>query len=258
MTALRATAIAIVVLLVGAPLGALFVTAGSLGLSGFAAAVTAGAARDALVLSVSLSLLTTCVNTPLGAAIAWGLVRWDAPGRRLAGALVDLPLAVPTLVAGVLISALLGPQTAWGGVLGARGVDIVYAQPGIVLAMLFVTLPLSVRAVEPVVRELDPAEEEAAATLGAGRATTLLRVVLPPLLPSIGASAAQCFARALAEFGAIAAVSGNVPHRTLVGSVHVLAETEAGRRPQAAAAAVILLLAAAGLQAAASRWGRRR
>jgi sulfate transport system permease protein len=182
------------------------------------------------------------------------LVRWDVPGRRLIGALVDLPLAIPTLVAGVLIIALFGPQTAMGR---ALPFPVAFARPGIVLALLFVTLPFVVRAVEPVLEELDPAEEEAAFTMGAGQVRVLLRVLLPPVLPAVAAGAIQTFARSVAEFGSLAAVSGNIPHRTLVAPVYILGEVEAGNSSGAASVSLVLLALALALQPLAAALIRR-
>lgn len=204
-------------------------------------AVTAPEALDALWLSAWTGLIAAVLNAFAGTAIAWMIVRWKVPGRAWLSALVDLPLAIPTLVAGILLVALYGPQTPVGAAFVAWGVPIAFARPGIVLALLFVTLPFVVRAVEPVLEELDPAEEEAAATLGASEITTFFRVLLPPLLPAIAAGAIQTFARAVAEFGSIAAVSGNMPGRTLVAPVYVLGEVEGGDVTGAAAVSVVLL-----------------
>ncbi len=260
--ALRAGVFGWVSLLVALPVGVLVVRGLSDGPAAFFAAVTDPAAVDALVLSVWTAAIAAAVNAVVGTAIAWTLVRWDVPGRRVIGALVDLPLAIPTLVAGVLIIALFGPQTAVGRLLVDVGFPVAFARPGIVLALLFVTLPFVVRAVEPVLEELDPAEEEAAYTMGAGRLLTLVRVLLPPILPAVAAGAVQTFARSVAEFGSLAAVSGNVPHRTLVAPVYVLGEVEAGNTGGAASVSLVLLALALSLQplsaALARRAGARR
>jgi sulfate transport system permease protein len=184
----------------------------------------------------------------MGTAIAWILVRWDFRGRMAMSALVDLPLAIPTLVAGILIVALYGPGAPVGAAFESLGFPVAYARPGIVVALLFVTLPFVVRAVEPVLHELDPAEEEAATTLGASPLTTFVRVLLPPILPAIAAGSVQTFARCVAEFGSIAAVSGNIPHHTLTAPVYVLGEVESGNPTGAATISVVLLAIALGLQ----------
>jgi sulfate transport system permease protein len=221
------------------------------------AAVTEPAALDAIGLSLGTAAVATLVNSVVGTAIAWVLVRWDVPGRRLIAALVDLPLAIPTLVAGVLIVALFGPQTALGSALIAAGMPVAFSKAGIVLALLFVTLPFCVRAVEPVLEELDPAEEEAAYTLGASPLATLVRVLLPPILPAVAAGAVQTFARSVAEFGSLAAVSGNIPHQTLVAPVYILGEVEAGNPGGAAAVSLVLLALALFLQPLAGALARR-
>lgn len=259
---LRAGVFAWVGLLVVLPVATLVLRGVEGGLPALHAAVTAPAAVAALKLSLWTAAVATVVNAVVGTAIAWTLVRWDVPGRRVLAALVDLPLAVPTLVAGVLIVALFGPQTAVGGALAAVGLPVAFARPGIVLALLFVTLPFVVRAVEPVLEELDPAEEEAAYTMGATPLHTFRRVLLPPVLPAVAAGSVQTFARSIAEFGSLAAVSGNVPFRTLVAPVHVLGEVEAGNTAGAASVSLVLLTLALALQplsaALARRAGARR
>lgn len=259
---LRAGVVGWVTVLVALPVAVLVVRGLSGGPAAFLAAVSDPAAVDALVLSVWTAAIAAAVNAVVGTAIAWTLVRWDVPGRRLIGALVDLPLAIPTLVAGVLIIALFGPQTAVGRMLGEAGIPVAFARPGIVLALLFVTLPFVVRAVEPVLEELDPAEEEAAYTMGAGQFLTLVRVLLPPILPAVAAGAVQTFARSVAEFGSLAAVSGNIPRRTLVAPVYILGEVEAGNTAGAASVSLVLLVLALALQplsaALARRAGARR
>lgn len=243
MIALRTLFAGWLVLLVAAPILAVLWRAGMEG-AGAWTAITRPAALEAIWLSLWTGGIAAVCNAIMGTAIAWWLVRWSLPGRAWIAGMVDLPLAIPTLVAGLVLVALYGPQTALGSTLEAFGVEIAFARPGILLALLFVTLPFVVRAVEPVLRELDPAEEEAAATLGAGRWTTWRRVVLPALLPAIAAGAVQTFARSIAEFGSIAAVSGNIPGRTLTAPVYVLGEVEAGEPGGAAAVSAVLLLLA--------------
>lgn len=208
------------------------------------AAVRAPMAWNALVLTLWSSLAVAIVGAIMGTIVAWVLVRYRFPGKGVLSALVDLPLAIPTLVAGLALVALLGPQTALGGWLSAAGFKVAFATPAILIALAFVTLPFTVRAVEPVLMELDPAEEEAASTLGAGAFLTLRRVILPPLLPAIGSGAAQSFARALAEFGSIVVVSGNIPNRTLTAPVFIFGEIESGNAETATAVAIVLLAVA--------------
>ena len=223
------------------PLAATVAAAGALGFRGLVDAVTAPAAVEALWLSAWTGCIATLINVPFGTAIAWMIVRWRVAGHRWLSALVDLPLSIPTLVVGILLVALYGPASPLGGVLEAAGVRVAYARPGIVLALLAVTLPFVVRAVEPVLAELDPAEEEAAVTLGARPAQVFWRVLLPPLLPAMGAGGVQVFARSVAEFGSLSVVSGNILGETLVAPVYVLGEVEAGNPGAAAAVSVVLL-----------------
>lgn len=255
--ALRAGVVGWVGLLVALPVGVLAARGLAGGPEAFVAAVTHPVAVDALWRSTWTSAVAAAVNAVAGTAIAWTLVRWDVPGRRALAALVDLPLAIPTLVAGVLIVALFGPSTALGRAFDAVGMPVAFGQAGIVLALLFVTLPFVVRAVEPVLAELDPAEEEAAYTLGANAWTTFRRVLLPPILPAVAAGALQTFARGVAEFGSLAAVSGNMPFRTLVAPVHVLGEVEAGNAEGAAAVSLLLLAIALVLQPIGALLARR-
>lgn len=244
-------------LLVLAPVVALVVAGLGDGPSGVWRAVTEPAAIAALWLSTWTSAAAAAINGVVGTAIAWALVRWDLPFRGVLAALVDLPLAIPTLVAGILIVALFGPQSPLGGALVAVGFPVAYAWPGVLLALLLVTLPFVVRAVEPVLEELDPAEEEAAGTLGAGRWTTFLRVLLPPVVPAIAAGMVQTFARSMAEFGSIAAVSGNIPFKTLAAPIYVLGEVEGGNPEGAAAISLVLLALALTLQPLAATFARR-
>lgn len=254
---LRIGVVGWVAILVALPVAVLIARGLAGGPAALWTAITDPTAVDALVLSLWTAALATAINAVVGTAVAWVLVRWDVPGRRLIAALVDLPLAIPTLVAGVLIVALFGPQTAVGQMLVSVGFPIAFARAGIVLALLFVTLPFVVRAVEPVLEELDPAEEEAAYTMGATQFTTLVRVLLPPILPAVAAGAVQTFARSVAEFGSLAAVSGNIPHRTLVAPVYILGEVEAGNPGGAASVSLLLLGIALALQPLAGALARR-
>lgn len=254
---LRAAFVAYVVVLVVLPIAVLVVRGVRGGPAAFLAAVTQPSAVDALQLSLATAALAAFVNGVVGTAVAWVIVRFDVPGRAVVSALVDLPMAIPTLVAGLVIVALYGPAGALGPWFVARDLPIAFARPGIVLALLFVTLPFVVRAVTPVLAELDPAEEEAALTLGASRWTTFRRVLLPPLLPAIAAGVVQTFARSVAEFGSLATVSGNIPGRTLVAPVWILGEVEGGDVDAAAAMSVVLLALALALQVGASRLARR-
>ena len=253
---LRGGVAAYVGVLVLLPGAALIHHAATLDAGAFWGAVSSPIAARALGLTLGCGLAVTLVNGVLGTAAAWVLVRYPLPGRRLLGAVIDLPFALPTLVRGLVVVALFGPASALGGWLGARGISVAFAPPAVLLCLAFVSLPFVVRTVEPVLLELDPAEEEAAQTLGAGPGATFFRVTLPALAPAIGTGMLQGFARSLAEFGSVVIASGNIPLRTLTAPVYVFGEIEAGRSGAAAAVSVVLFgvsLAAMGL----IRWGER-
>jgi sulfate transport system permease protein len=216
-----------------------------------------GVARSALWLTLWTSALVAIVNLIFGTATAYALVRFDFPGKALISALIDLPLAIPTLVSGVMLAILFGPASVLGQKLSGLGVTVLYAQPGIVLALAFVTLPLVVRAVEPILEELDPSEEEAARTLGAGSIRTFRTVVLPAIKPAALSSALRSFSRALGEFGSVVIVSGNIPLRTLTAPAYIAGEIESGAPRTAAALSVVLLAAALSLFGLAQLLERR-
>lgn len=249
--AVRGAFVLAIAVMVVIPLAAVVARGAEAGPGGIWAAVASPAAADALVRTLWTAALVAGVNAVMGTATAWVLVRHRFPGRRTLDALVDLPFAIPTLVAGLMLVLLFGPQEPLGGTLAAFGIPIAFAEPGIVLALAFVTLPFVVRAVEPVLRELDLAEEEAAETLGAGRWTIFRRVILPALVPAIAYGTVQSFARGVAEFGSIIVVSGNIPHRTLTAPVLVFGEVEAGRTAEAAAISLVLLALSLALAIAA-------
>jgi sulfate transport system permease protein len=194
-----------------------------------------------LRLTVLLALAMLVVNIVMGTLTAWVLVRHRFPGQSIINSLVDLPFAIPTVVTGLMLVILYGPQSAVGRFFSAHGVEVIYAKPGIVLALLFVTFPFVVRAVQPVLMEMDPDMEEAAATLGARRWTVFLRVVLPTLLPAILTGAALSFSRALGEFGSVIMVAGNIPMRTQVSAVFIYGEIESENPAGALGVSVVLL-----------------
>lgn len=201
-------------------------------------------ARAAIVLTVWTSLLVAALNVILGTLTAWVLFRYPIRGRGVVSALIDLPLAIPTLLAGVMLATLYGPNALVGNALRSSGWTVAYAPSGIVLALLFVTLPFVVRAVEPVLAEVDPAEEEAARLLGAGPWRTFRTVYFPALLPAATSGGVRACGRALGEFGSIVIIAGNIPFETLTAPVYVFGEIESGA-PRTAAAVSLLLLALA-------------
>ncbi len=218
---LRGVALLYLGLFILLPVAALLERGFGHGLSNLEDALASFGAWNAIRLTVIMAALTAIINGTLGTLLAYVLVRIRFPGRDLLSTVIDLPFAVPTLVAGVMLVALYGPNSVVGGWFEDHGIHIIFAPLGILLALLFVTLPLVVRSVQPVLLELDPAEEEAARVLGAGRWTTFRRVMLPALRPAIVAGALLAFSRSLGEFGAVVVVAGNIPNKTLTASVFI-------------------------------------
>jgi sulfate/thiosulfate transport system permease protein len=197
-------------------------------------AITSPQAVAALKLTLSLSLVVALVNAVAGTAIAWTLVRDRFVGQTFVNALVDLPFALPTIVAGLTLLALYGPRSP-------VGVNVAFTRWSILFALLFVTLPFVVRTVQPMLLELDAEMEDAAASLGASRFATFRRIILPNILPAILSGVALAFARAIGEFGAVVLISGNLPFKTEVLSVYVFGRIESGDPGGAAAASVAIL-----------------
>jgi sulfate transport system permease protein len=241
-------------LIVLLPLGAVVFRANHDGLSGFWDQVTAPQGLAALRLTIVASLLVSVVNAVMGTLIAWILVRDRFPGLRVVDALIDLPFALPTIVAGLVLLSLYGPNSA-------IHLNLAYTRAAVVLALLFVTLPFVVRSVQPVLMELDREMEEAATSLGASKVTTFRRVVLPNLVPAILAGTALSFARAISEFGSTVLISGNLPFKTEVAAVHIFGQIESDNATGAAALSTLLLLVALVVLVAFTfieRWARRR
>ncbi len=218
------------------------------GLGTFWHAASSRQAVSALRFTVLISLAVTAVNAVMGTVIAWVLARDSFRGKRLVNGLIDLPFALPTIVAGLVLLALYGNAIA-------------YTKWAVLLALLFVTLPFVVRAVQPVLIELDTEMEQAAYSLGASKATTFRRIVLPNLVPAIVSGAALAFARAVGEFGSVTLISGNKPFDTQVSSVYAYKQLESDNVTGAAAVSVVLLvvslLVLMGLRLFESRVGRR-
>jgi sulfate transport system permease protein len=201
-------------------------------------------ALASIKLTVWMAVLATTINVFAGLWIAWTLARREFWGKRVLDSLLDLPLALPAIVAGLVLVLLYGPNGVIGALAEQSGFEILFARPGILIALLFVTLPLVVRTLQPIIAELDPDVEAAAYTLGAPRMMAFLRVTLPALLPALGTGASLALARALGEFGSLILIAGNVPFRTEVAPLYVFGRIEMGE-PQAAAAVAMALLAAA-------------
>lgn len=221
-------------LIVLVPLAAVFVRSFDGGPDAFWASVTNPQAVAALRVTLIISAIVAALDAVMGTLIAWVLVRDDFRGKRLVNALIDLPFALPTIVAGLTLLALYGPG-------GPVGINVAYTQAAVGLALLFVTLPFVVRAVQPVLISLEQEVEEAAASLGAGPLTVFRRVILPSLRPAILAGVGLAFGRAVGEFGSIVLISGNLPYETEVASVFVFGQIESGNTAGAAAVSVLLL-----------------
>lgn len=221
-------------LLVLIPLAAIVVTAGDDGWHGYVDTLTNPQTWAAIKLTVGQSLLVTAVNVVMGTVIAWVLVRDRFWGQRLVDLVIDIPFAMPTIVAGLVLLGLYGPKSP-------LGINVSNTRASVTLALAFVTLPFIVRTVQPVLAELEADVEEAAASLGAGRLTILRRIVLPAIVPAIAAGAALSFARAISEYGSLVLLSGSLPFHTEAVSVRVLTFIEGGDRTSAAALAMIML-----------------
>jgi sulfate transport system permease protein len=229
--------------LVVIPLLACFAKAGTLTWSEFRDAVWTERTRAAYEVSFGTSLTSAMISVVLGLLIAWVLVRYKFPLKRLFDSLVDLPFALPTAVAGLVYSSLYAPNGWFGRYLVPLGIQLAYSRPAIVLVMVFIGFPFVVRTVEPVLESIDAELEEAAAVLGANRWQTFRRVLLPSLLPSLVTGFALSFARALGEYGSVVFVSGNMPMKTEIAPVLIVARLEEFKYAEATAIALVLLAA---------------
>jgi sulfate transport system permease protein len=242
-------AVAWLSLIVLLPLAAVVAKSLDGGLDTFWNAVSSRRAVSALELTLISSAIVAAIDAVMGTLIAWVLVRDEFRGKALVNALIDLPFALPTIVAGLTLLALYGPT-------GPTGIDIGFTRMAIILALLFVTLPFVVRAVQPVLLALDPEIEEAAASLGASGLTIFRRVVLPSLRPAILAGVGLAFGRALGEFGAVVLISGNLPFKTEMAAVFVFGQLESDNVTGAAAVSVVLMLVSLAILLAISFAGR--
>ena len=240
------------------PLVALGIQAAEPGALAFWKALSDPFAWHALKLTFATASAMVLINAVMGTATAWVLVRYDLPGKGIMNALIDLPFAVPTVVTGLMLVVLYGPSSVLGAFLGRHGWDIIYQKPGIVLALLFVTYPFVIRSVQPVLMEMEHAEEEAAATLGAGALTTFRHVTLPTLWPSILTGTALAFSRALGEFGSVVMVAGNRPLETKTGPMYIFGEIESGNTHGAMVVSAVLLACSLGVLIALNLLQRRR
>ena len=237
---LRGVAIAYLLAMIAVPLAAIVVKGFSGGVEALRGALSSPGAVAAIKLTLITSAGAAVTNAILGTLLAYILVRYRFPGRTLLSGIVDLPFAIPTLVTGVMLVALYGPSSPLGGWLESHGVQIAYAPPGILLALMFVTLPFVVRTVQPVLEELDVAEEEAAHVLGAGSWTTFRKVVLPALRGAIAAGTLLSFARATGEFGSVVLISGNLIGKTVTAPFLIYQLVGRFEPEQAAAVSAVL------------------
>ena len=235
------------------PLAAVVLRSTEGGADAFWQSVTARQSVSALQFTLGVSLLVALINAVAGTLIAWVLVRDSFRAKALVNALIDLPFALPTIVAGITLLALYGPSSP-------VGVNVAFTKVAVLLALLFVTLPFVIRSVQPVLLELDEQMEEAAASLGASPPTIFRRIVLPNLVPAILSGSALAFSRAVGEFGSIVLLSGNIPFDTQVASVYVFKQVESDNLTGAAAVSTVLLLLSLAVLLAIrglERWGSR-
>jgi sulfate transport system permease protein len=224
-------------LIVLIPLGAVVLRSTDDGLSAFWNAISEPEAVAAIKLTVIASLIIVAINAVMGTLIAWVMVRDDFRGKRLVNSVIDLPFALPTIVAGLTLLALYGEDSP-------IGISVTYTRIAVGLALLFVTLPFVIRAVQPVLHELDQEMEEAAASLGASNKRIFRSIILPNLTPAIVAGCALAFARAIGEFGSLVLITGNIPFDTQVASVYIFGRIESDNTTAAAAVSVLLLVIA--------------
>lgn len=232
------TCLGVIVLL---PLAALVVKASGLGLSGIWDVATDPRVASALRVSFGVSLLAALTASVFGGIVAWVLTRYDFPGRKLADAVVDLPFALPTAVAGIALASLYAPNGLVGAQLAKVGIEAAYTPVGIFIAMVFIGLPFAVRTVQPLIAEIDKEVEEASAILGASRITTLVRVVLPPLIPAVLTGFALAFARGVGEYGSIIFIAGNLPYVSEIAPLLIVIKLSEFDYAGASAIAVIML-----------------
>jgi sulfate/thiosulfate transport system permease protein len=247
----RGVSITWVSVIVMLPLAAVLSRSLDEGLGAFWDAITEPEAWAAIRLTVISSLIVVAVNAVMGTLIAWVLVRDEFRGKRVVNSLIDLPFALPTVVAGLTLLALYGSDSP-------IGVEAAYTQAAVVMALLFVTLPFVVRAVQPVLMELDQEMEEAAASLGAPNRRVFRSIVLPNLTPAIIAGSALAFARAIGEFGSLVLLTGNIPVDTQVASVYIFGRIESDNVTAAAAVSVLLLVISVAILFALNLFGRWR
>ena len=248
-------------LIVLIPLAALFLKTTELTFERFVAVVTSHRALHALELSFGLSLAAAAVNLVFGFAVVWALVRYDFPGRRLLDAIVDIPFALPTAVAGIALTNLYAENGWLGSLLAPLGIKVAFTPLGIFVALVFIGLPFVVRTVQPVLEDLEVELEEASATLGASRWTTIRRVIFPVIVPALLTGFALAFARAVGEYGSVIFIAGNLPNVSEIAPLLIVIRLEEFRYADATAIASVMLTASFVLLLLINllqRWSERR
>ena len=231
-------------LIVLIPLAGLFLRTAKLTPAGIWSLISTREAVAAFKLTFGASFAAALANLVIGTIVAWTLVRYRFPGRKLLDAIIDLPFALPTAVSGVALTAVFAPDTGWiGKYLAPLGIKTAYSQLGVFIALLFISLPFVVRTVQPALADFDPEAEEAAANLGANRWQTIRRVIFPAILPAVLTGFALGFARSLGEYGSVVFISGNIPYRTETVPVLIVSELNQFDLDSAAAIAAVLLVA---------------
>jgi sulfate transport system permease protein len=230
-------------LIVLIPLAALFLKTTELSLDRFVAIVSSRRTLHALQLSFGLSLAAAVVNVVFGSLVVWALVRYRFPGRRIWDAIVDIPFALPTAVAGIALTSLYAPSGWIGGLLAPFGIDVAFTPLGIFVALVFIGLPFVVRTVQPVLEDLEVELEEAAASLGAGRLTIVRHVILPSVVPALLTGFALAFARAVGEYGSVIFIAGNLPNISEIAPLLIIIRLQEFRYADATAIATVMLVA---------------
>jgi sulfate transport system permease protein len=244
-------------LLILIPLATLVLKSASLGPAAFWAAVSSPRAVAAYRLSIETAFAGGAINAVFGVIVAWVLVRYEFPGKRVIDALVDLPFALPTAVAGIALTSLYAENGWIGQLLATLGIKVAYTPLGIVVALTFIGLPFVVRTVQPVLQDLEPEIEDAAAVLGAGRVATLLRVVLPGVLPALATGFALAFARGLGEYGSVVFIAGNMPMVSEITPLLIMIKLEQYDYAGATAIALVFLIVSFAMLLAVNALARR-
>jgi sulfate/thiosulfate transport system permease protein len=255
------TTVAVLGLVVLLPLAMLAVRSAELGVGDVVRLATTPRALAAYGLTFGASFAAALVDTVFGVAIAYVLVRYQFPGKSLLDAFVDVPFAVPTAVSGIALTTLYAPGGWLGRVAGLFGLQIAYTRLGVVVALVFVSLPFAVRTIQPVLAELEPEMEESAATLGAGRLVTFIRVILPNLVPPALTGFTLAFARAIGEYGSVVFIAGNMPGKTEIAPLLIMTKLEQFDYAGATSVALVMLAVSFALLLSVNRlgaWTRRR